>query len=281
MRSAHRRTLVLFATLLPVFSCASGRPTPDQESAGPEFTDTNFLVQGPHGDSEGAGSACPPGMVLVEGNYCPDVEQKCLRWMDPPGPYQHFRCAEYAQPSRCSGARVPMRFCIDRVEFASEGAGAPAQGTTVQQAPVPQNFLSFSDGQRLCAARGARLCKESEWQFACEGEEMRPYPYGFVRDATACNTDITHNLGRTGRLVDHRAPGGAFGRCKSPFGVYDLSGNLEEWVEADNRFQKGAREVMKGSWWIPSRHACRSFQIGHGSEYGGGETGIRCCRGAE
>jgi len=281
MRSAHRRTLVLLVALLPVVSCAVGREKRDHESADPELTDTNFLAQGPHVDSEGAGAACPHGMVLVEGNYCPDVEQKCLRWMDPPGPYQHFRCAEYAQPSRCIGARVPMRFCIDRVEFASEGTVASAQGAAAQPMPVPQNFLSFSDGQRLCAARGARLCKESEWQFACEGEEMRPYPYGFVRDATACNTDITQNLGRTGRLVDHRAPGGAFGRCKSPFGVYDLSGNLEEWVEADNRFQKGAREVMKGSWWIPSRHACRSFQIGHGSEYGGGETGIRCCRGAE
>jgi sulfatase modifying factor 1 len=271
MASAHRHTWAFAAALVVVASCKSkgSHIAPDAPEQGPE---ADWASQGPHTDGQGAGAACPAGMVLVEGNYCPDVVQRCLRWMDPPGPYQHFRCAEYAQPSRCAGPRVSMRFCIDQVEYTGQ-AQAPGEA-------VPQNFLSFSDGQRLCAARGARLCKESEWQFACEGEEMRPYPYGFVRDATACNTDITQNLGRTGRLVDHRSKGGAFPRCKSPFGVYDLSGNLEEWVEADNRAQKGAREVMKGSWWIPSRHACRSFQIGHGSEYGGGETGIRCCRGA-
>src|SRR5215210_2733641 len=34
-------------------------------------------------------SACPTGMVLVEGEYCPDVEQKCLEWMDPPTSRYH------------------------------------------------------------------------------------------------------------------------------------------------------------------------------------------------
>ena len=216
-----------------------------------------------------AANPCPADMVLVTGKYCPKPKQECLRWMDPPGPYRDYRCAEYKEPAVCTVDREDRRFCIDREEYVAPGETLPLANQ------------SWTTAGKVCEAQGKRLCLESEWQFACEGEEMRPYPYGFVRDATACNTDITQNLGRTGRLVDHRAPGGAFGRCKSPFGVYDLSGNLEEWVEADNRFQKGAREVMKGSWWIPSRHACRSFQIGHGSEYGGGETGIRCCRGAE
>ena len=40
---------------------------------------------------------------------------------------------------------------------------------------------------RFGESRGARLCKESEWQFACEGEAMLPYPYGLSRDASACN----------------------------------------------------------------------------------------------
>ena len=37
--------------------------------------------------------SCPAGMTLVEGEYCPDVEQHCLKWMDPAGSrYEHFRC---------------------------------------------------------------------------------------------------------------------------------------------------------------------------------------------
>ena len=38
---------------------------------------------------------CGAGMILVDGDYCPDVEQTCLKWIDPP-PYQNLRCAEYA-----------------------------------------------------------------------------------------------------------------------------------------------------------------------------------------
>jgi hypothetical protein len=38
--------------------------------------------------------------------------------------------------------------------------------------------------------------------------------------------------------------------------------------------------VLKGSWWIPSRHACRQFQVGHNDVYNGAETGTRCCKDA-
>ena len=214
-----------------------------------------------------AETACPDGMVLVDGEYCPDVEQTCLRWMDPPGPYRNFRCAEYKHPAKCKTARVHRRFCIDRTERTEPGSD------------LPRHFMSWTSSKALCEAEGGRLCKESEWIFACEGEEMRPYPYGFKRDEGACNTDIQEGLGRIGRLVDHRAPASAHPRCASPFGVLDLSGNVEEWTQADSP-KYGYKEVMKGSWWIPSRHACRQFQVGHDDHYNGDETGTRCCKDA-
>src|SRR5690242_13127615 len=61
--------------------------------------------------------ACPDGMVLVEGEFCPEVEQTCLEWMDPPtSRYAHFRCARYDHDVKCKAARVHKRFCIDRTE---------------------------------------------------------------------------------------------------------------------------------------------------------------------
>lgn len=211
-------------------------------------------------------AACPAGMALVEGDYCPDVEEKCLEWMDPPASrYHEFRCAKYA-PSVCkSKARVHMRYCIDVTERREEGS------------EMPRHFMSWTSSKKLCESEGGRLCKESEWIFACEGEEMRPYPYGWERDSTACNVDISENIGRPGRLVDHRAPVASNPKCASPFGVQDLAGNLEEWVQADNGKKMGWKEVLKGSWWIPSRHACRQFQVGHNDVYNGAETGTRCC----
>lgn len=207
---------------------------------------------------------CPEGMLLVEGEYCPDVEQVCLEWMDPPGPYQYFRCKRYKQPATCKGARKHERFCIDEKERTEEGSD------------VPRNHMSWTSAQNLCRANGARLCMTSEWQFACEGEEMRPYPYGWERDSSACNADISKGLGRVGSLVDHRAPASAHPKCVSAFGVHDMAGNVDEWATVDGA-PRGIREVMKGSWWMPGRNACRSFQGGHGAMYGGTESGARCC----
>src|SRR5215472_12651564 len=215
-----------------------------------------------------ASAACPDGMILVEGEYCPEVEQHCLKWIDPPeSRYAYFRCEKYAQPATCKGPRVHKRFCIDRTE------------RTEPDGNLPMNKKSWTGATHVCEGAGARLCMTSEWQFACEGEEMRPYAYGWERDAAACNVDITSGLGRVGKLVDHRTPADAHPRCVSPFGVQDMAGNVDEWATVDGA-APGAREVMKGSWWLPGRHACRSFQGGHGAHYGGTETGVRCCKDA-
>jgi formylglycine-generating enzyme required for sulfatase activity len=186
-------------------------------------------------------------------DYCPEVEHTCLEWMDPPGSrYAHFRCARYAKTATCKKPKRHVRFCIDVAERREEASELPAR------------YQSFNSSETLCKKAGGRLCKESEWQFACEGEEMRPYPYGWERDSTACNVDIASGLGKTGRLVDHRSTAAEHPRCASPFGVLDMAGNMEEWV-VDEGAPVGLREAMKGSWWIPSRHACA-------------ETGTRCCK---
>ena len=217
------------------------------------------------GPVDDSATACPAGMILVEGEYCPFVEQRCLKWMEPPtDPYAHFRCAKYAKPAVCHARRVHKRFCIDAAERLEPGSD------------LPRNHMSWTESKRLCESEGARLCMTSEWQFACEGEEMRPYTYGWERDRDACNVDITSGLGHVGHLVDHRTPASAHPRCVSPFGVHDMAGNVDEWATVDGE-ARGKREVMKGSWWLPGRHACRAQQGGHGPFYGGTESGTRCC----
>lgn len=216
-----------------------------------------------------APASCPEGMLLVDGAYCPVVEQECERWMDPPGTkYAQFRCARY-KPSVCKAERVHMRFCIDATERKED------------RSSLPKNFVSFYEATKMCGAAGGHVCTESEWQFACEGEDMLPYPYGYERDSSACNVDTFQGLLSHGHLADHRDDVASHAKCKSPFGVMDMAGNVEEWVAADGKGKFGWKQVLKGSYWIPSRHACRQFQVGHGPEYGGRETGTRCCKGAD
>lgn len=210
---------------------------------------------------------CPDEMVLVSGASCPKVRQVCLRWVDPPGPYREFRCAEYQKPSECLAPREAMRFCIDRDEYTSPGERLPLVGQ------------SWTSATRICEAAGKRLCQESEWQFACEGEQMAPYPYGdgFVRDREACNIDQTR-LGRPQEgLRDLRVPAGSQPRCASPFGVRDMSGNVEEWTTLD-KGRAPERSAMKGAWWLPGKNTCRAVTLGHGEVYRGPQVGVRCCR---
>ncbi len=214
------------------------------------------------GAQAAANPDCPEGMVLVEGEYCPEVLQHCLKWMDPPGRYQDYRCASYGQPE-CLRPRKHLRFCIDRDEYTPPGDALPANGK------------SWSMGNKICRSLGKRLCQEREWNFACEGEEMRPYPYGFERDATACNAERVDLTTPEGKLRDLRTPSDAFPRCVSPFGVRNLAGNLEEFVTMD---RKGPpTPAMKGAYWQPSRNHCRARQTAHDRYYHGTETGFRCC----
>jgi formylglycine-generating enzyme required for sulfatase activity len=108
---------------------------------------------------------------------------------------------------------------------------------------------------------------------------MRPYPYGFSRDSTACNIDQM-NLGKPqAGLNDLRAPVDAYPRCLSPFGVHDMSGNVEEWATLD--WGKAPdRSAMKGAWWLPGRNTCRAATLGHGEIYEGPQVGVRCCKDA-
>ena len=157
-----------------------------------------------------------------------------------------------------------MRFCIDREEYAHPSETLPASGQ------------SWTDATRICKSLGKRVCLESEWNFACEGEELRPYPYGFVRDAEACNADRVDIFRPDGRLADLREGPNSHPGCTSPFGVHHLTGNLEEWTTMDGSTPE--RPAMKGAYWQPSRNNCRAAQTAHDRYYKGDETGFRCCK---
>src|SRR5258708_5854801 len=57
-------------------------------------------------------SACPEAMHLIDGDYCSDVEQKCLRsWFDESN--KKTVCEEFEPKSVCTGTKSHKRFCID------------------------------------------------------------------------------------------------------------------------------------------------------------------------
>lgn len=212
---------------------------------------------------------CGSDMILIDGDYCPDADEVCLKWIDPP-PYANLRCAEYAKPTKCKGKTVHKRFCIDREEYAARDAAGDVTD-------LPLVSKNWNEAQALCGGKGARLCKETEWEFACEGNEISPYPYGWKRDSSICNFDKTNLGGPEEKLNDLRAPLSAYPDCKSPFGVHDMVGNVDEWVEREG-MQPPNRSSLRGGWWLPGRNRCRAATTQHGEDYSGKQVGFRCCK---
>lgn len=215
--------------------------------------------------------SCPGGMVLVEGDQCLNVEQKCLRFLDEP---TQLQCAEF-EPPHCSGRRRHMAVCVDRYEYPNRAGVSPMV------------MVSWYEARRMCASQGKRLCTESEWTFSCEGPEFRPYPYGLRRDRNACRIDYQPSGPDRARLRDPRTvvdesarlygavPSGTMPGCVTWAGVHDMTGNVDEWVVNEDGVPFNS--ALKGGWWGPIRARCRPATIAHNETFVYYQIGFRCC----
>lgn len=236
---------------------------------------------------EGNRGWCPAGMVAIEGpmkrgHDADSVEAlqdaTCLAWEPASSPRRclHFDRAQWAAVVPTLEAS-PLRFCIDRFEHPNEKGAYPVIAT------------SFLEATALCGAQGKRLCTEDEWTFACEGSDALPYPYGFDRDDDACVIDRRNpafdehalrdrDADRFARELDRLWQGetsGARPRCRSPFGVYDMTGNVDEWTVSVRA--TGRRSIMKGGYWGRIRARCRPSTRAHGEDFVFYQQGFRCC----
>jgi formylglycine-generating enzyme required for sulfatase activity len=64
-------------------------------------------------------------------------------------------------------------------------------------------------------------------------------------------------------------------RCRSTFGVYDMTGNVDEWTHS---VRSGERpSILKGGYWGPVRTRCRPSTRGHDQNHMFYQQGFRCC----
>lgn len=223
-------------------------------------------------------AACPAGMKLVDGEYCTEVEQTCLKsWFDKSN--KKKVCEEFSPTVKCVGQKVKKRFCIDTYEWPNK------------KGERPEVMNRFHQAQVKCASIGKRLCTESEWTFACEGPNMLPYPYGFVRDPRKCNGDHLWD-GPNMKKVAARDPGelarlwkgvrsGSQPDCISPFGVADLPGNADEISAVENPRGKYDSVTTGGPWYKGVRNQCRPKIYTHDEGFYYYYLSFRCCAEAD
>jgi hypothetical protein len=218
--------------------------------------------------------ACPAGMVLIEGDYCSEVEHTCLvEWY---AEWNKKRVCEQFKPSaRCVGTKTKKRYCIDKFEWPNKKGVRPEVMNTFYQAQIK------------CAAQGKRMCTESEWNFACEGPEMKPFPYGYVRDPRKCNGDHTYG-NPSEKLMAARDPGelarlwrgvpsGSQPDCVSDFGVHDMPANADEVVAGESFKAKFSSVNTGGPWYSGVRNQCRPKVYTHGEDFYYYFLSFRCC----
>lgn len=240
---------------------------------------------------EKTGGACSLGMVEVKGAFLVDsygrddtdevesVQSKtCSTWINKDFP---ARCADF-DADAWSEAKAPFKhkqlhFCIDRYEYPN------------QNGAYPWIVSTYIESSNLCKREGKRLCTESEWTLACEGEEGTPYPGAYEREAAACVTDQPwrefdsaalgdRNSSRAENEVDRLWQGEASGSratCRSSYGVYDMTGNVDEWTTSVRK--TGYRSVLKGGYWGPVRDRCRPATRAHNEQFVAYQQGFRCC----
>jgi len=203
---------------------------------------------------------------------------------------------EIPQPEICPAGMVHVEsFCIDRweahlvdhspFEVPDGGTAATASGV------VPQGYISGRVAQEACAAAGKRLCTSEEWLRACQGPTGTTYPYGNTYDPDACNvTRAVHpvielfgananwlpaqmNDPRLNQLEDSVDPTGANPACVSADGVFDMHGNLHEWIADPSGTFRGGFYVDA----VINGPGCTYRTTAHGIDYHDYSTGFRCC----
>jgi formylglycine-generating enzyme required for sulfatase activity len=140
-------------------------------------------------------------------------------------------------------AAVPLHgvqlsaFCMDTTEVTvSAYASCPRATCTTPDAvgncnwevagreQYPLNCVDWNQARAYCQSRGGDLPTEAQWEYAARGTDGRLYPWG--NDAPG--SQLCWSGGGTVQLRPCNVR--SFPSGNSPFGLFDMAGNVWEWT---------------------------------------------------
>ena len=129
-----------------------------------------------------------------------------------------------------------------------------------KHADRPVIGVDWEDADAYCRWAGKRLPTEAEWEHAARGTNERLYPWG---NQTPTPEFANYGIGARFSYGQTLMPVGHYEKGKSPYGMYDMAGNVWEWVQdwygtnyyevSDKQNPRGPEEgqfkVLRGGSW--------------------------------
>ncbi len=162
------------------------------------------------------------------------------------------------------------------------------------KADHPVTFVTWDDAEAYCAWAGKRLPDDKEWEKAARGTDGRQFPWGDEFDVKKANTPVGWQAaGQPGDTT----PVGAFADGASPYGLYDVTGNVWEWTSswydaypgnktASESYGTRYKTLKGGSWFDCSFYKCGISAPVYNRAFFAKRTkndtfGFRCAKSAE
>lgn len=121
-----------------------------------------------------------------------------------------------------------------------------------RQESHPVTLVSLEDAKAFCACKGKkmghryRLPTEEEWEKAARGTDGRIFPWG-----NEWNPDYLNS----GKRFGYTTPVSRFPQGRSPYGVYDMAGNVFAWTATSG---ESGKYILKGCSWDDLPGTCRA-----------------------